>query len=98
MEKFTGKTYEEYKVYAKKRRNKSAICSVYDRAFIEYKQKHGDVPMINGGIMSNQSNDPYMYFCTVGDGFVEDNRTYMTSNITRLNFIVVLRDAQYTKL
>lgn len=40
MEKFTGKTYEEYKEYAKKRRSKSAICSVYGRAFIEYKQKH----------------------------------------------------------
>lgn len=51
MEKFTGKTYEEYKEYAKKRRSKSVICSVYDKEFIEYKQKYGDVPMINGGIM-----------------------------------------------
>jgi hypothetical protein len=40
MEKFTGKTLEEYEVYAKKRRNKSIICRTYDKAFIEYKQKH----------------------------------------------------------
>lgn len=40
MEKFTGNTYEEYKEYAKKRRNKSIICRTYDKEFIEYKQKH----------------------------------------------------------
>ena len=57
MEKFTGNTYEEYKEYAKKRRNKSDICRMYDKAFIEYKQKYNDVPMINGGIMSNQTNE-----------------------------------------
>lgn len=39
MEKFTGKTCEEYKEYARKRRNKSVICRVYDKEFIEYKQK-----------------------------------------------------------
>lgn len=50
MEKFTGKTYEEYKEYAKKRRSKSTICKKYDIAFFEYKQKHGDIPMVNGGI------------------------------------------------
>lgn len=86
MEKFIGKTYEEYKEYAKKRRSKSSICSVYDKEFIEYKQKHNDVPMINGGIMSNKTNDPYMYFCTVGDGFVEDNKTYMVSNYYTIEF------------
>lgn len=86
MEKFTGKTYEEYKEYAKKRRSKSVICSVYDKEFIEYKQKYGDVPMINGGIMSNKTNDPYMYFCTIGDGFIEDNKTYMTSNYYTIEF------------
>lgn len=42
--------------------------------------------MINEGIMSNQSNDPYMYFCTVGDGFVEDGKTYMTSNYYTIEF------------
>ena len=47
MEKFTGKTYKEY---AKKRRSKSVICRIYDKSFIEYKQKHNDVPLINGGI------------------------------------------------
>lgn len=62
MEKFTGNTYEEYKAYAMKRRNKSNICRTYDKEFIEYKQKHNDVPLLNGGIMSNQTNDPYMYF------------------------------------
>lgn len=86
MEKFTGKTYEEYKEYAKKRRSKSSICSVYDKEFIEYKQKYNDVPMINGGIMSNKTNDPYMYFCTIGDGFMEDNKTYMTSNYYTIEF------------
>lgn len=39
MKKFTGKTYEEYKEYAKKRRNKSVICRKYDRELIKYKQK-----------------------------------------------------------
>lgn len=86
MKKSTGKTYEEYKVYAKKRRNKSIICRTYDKAFIEYKQKHNDIPMINGGIMSYESNDPYMYFCTIGDGFVEDSKTYMTSNYYEVEF------------
>lgn len=38
MEKFTGKTYEEYKEYAKKRRSKSVICREYDKEFIEYKK------------------------------------------------------------
>lgn len=56
MEKFTGNTYEEYKAYAMKRRNKSNICRTYDKEFIEYKQKHNDVPLLNGGIMSNQTN------------------------------------------
>ena len=86
MEKFTGKTYEEYKEYAKKRRNKSVICRKYDRELIKYKQKYGDIPMVNGGIMSNETNDPYMYFCTIGDGFVEDNKTYMTSNYYTIEF------------
>lgn len=86
MEKFTGKTYEEYKEYAKKRRSKSVICREYDKEFIEYKQKHGDVPMINGGIMSSKENDPYMYFCTVGDGFSEDGKIYMTSNYYTIEF------------
>lgn len=62
MEKSTGKTYEEYKEYAKKRRSKSTICKKYDIAFFEYKQKHGDIPMVNGGIMSNESNDPIHVF------------------------------------
>lgn len=35
MEKFTGKTYEEYKEYAKKRRSKSIICSVYEDLEVE---------------------------------------------------------------
>lgn len=86
MEKFTGKTLEEYEEYAKKRRSKSAICRKYDIAFIKYKQKRGDVPIVNGGIMSNEANDPYMYFCTIGDGFVEDNKTYMTSNYYTIEF------------
>lgn len=86
MEKFTGKTCEEYKEYAKKRRSKSVICREYDKEFIEYKQKHGDVPMINGYIMSSKENDPYMYSCTVGDGFVEDGKRYMTSNYYTIEF------------
>ena len=86
MEKFNGKTLKEYKEYAKKRRSKSKICTVVDNGMQEHRQNYNDVAMLNGGIMSDSSNNPYMYFCTIGDGFVEDGKTYMTSNYYTIEF------------
>ena len=86
MERFKGKTFEEYKVYAKKRRSKSKICTVMDKEIKEYRNRYNDIPLLNGGITSDSANNPYMYFCTIGDGFVEDNKTYMTSNYYTINF------------
>ena len=88
MKKFDGKTYEEYKLYAKKRRSKSIIATTFDKCFKEYRKKHdfADVPMVNGFISSDSANNPYMYECTLGDGFIEDGKIYMTSNYYTINF------------
>lgn len=80
MKKFKGKTFEEYKMYAQKRRSKSKICTIMDKEIKAYRNRYNDVPLLNGSIMSDSANNPYLYMCTIGDGFVEDGKTYMTGN------------------
>lgn len=76
---------QEYKQYAKERRSKSKIAKIYDEAIkLENLEKYG---LLNGGIISDSSENPLMYFCTIGDGVIGDNgKLYTTSNMYEIQF------------
>lgn len=76
MEKFTGKTLEEYEEYAKQVQKKSKIYSTITPLLKEYHRKHNDICMINGIIHTDSSGKPIYYECTVGDGYLDENGTY----------------------
>lgn len=81
MEKFTGKTYEEYKEYAKLRRSKSQIVRAYEDALKEYKVKSNieviDIPpLLNGAIRSDSTYNPYSYMCQLTQGAVNSDVFY----------------------
>lgn len=75
----------EYKQYAIQRRNKSKLARVYDKAIkIDNINKYG---LLNGGVSSDSFNNPYLYICTVGNGYKEDDKLYFTSNMYEILFL-----------
>lgn len=76
---------KKYKQYAKQRRNKSKLAKIYDEAMkIDNINKYG---LLNGGVSSDGFNNPYLYICTIGNGYVEDNKTWFTSNMYEILFM-----------
>lgn len=70
---------KEYKQYAKQRRNKSKLAKIYDEATkIDNINKYG---LLNGGVTSDSSMNPYLYSCIIGNGYNENNKTWFTSNM-----------------
>lgn len=76
---------DEYKQYAIQRRNKSKLARIYDKAIkIDNINKYG---LLNGGVSSDSFNNPYLYTCTVGNGYKEGNKLYFTSNMYEILFL-----------
>lgn len=86
MERFTGKTLEEYEIYAKQMQRKSKIYRTITPLLKEYYRKHNDICMINGIIHTDSSGKPIYYECTVGDGYVEDGKLWTISNVYNIKF------------
>lgn len=87
MEKFTGKTLEEYEEYAKQVQKKSKIYSTITQLLKEYHRKHNDICMINGLIHTDSSGKPIYYECTVGDGYLDENgKLWTISNYYSIRF------------
>ena len=66
---------DEYEVYAKERRLKSKIACCLDKCMKEDIKKHGYLTqLINGNITSDSFDNPYMYECTIGDGYEDGGK------------------------
>lgn len=78
---------DEYEVYARERRLKSKIACCFDKCMKEDVKKHGCLTqLINGGITSDSFGNPYMYECTIGDGYEEEGKRWTTSNMYHIYF------------
>lgn len=76
---------KEYEQYAKKRRSKSKLAKIYDEAIkIDNINKYG---LLNGGVISDSSMNPYLYSCVIGNGYNKNNKTWFTSNMYEILFI-----------
>lgn len=81
--------YKESIAYAQLKRSKSKLCRCRDMAIKADKTEHGfliDQSLFNGYIMYNIDGSPYMYSCIIGDGYVDDGRTWFLSNMYEINF------------
>lgn len=76
---------EQYRRYAVSRRKKSKLAGIYDKAMtIENRNKYGG---LNGGVTSDAFGNPYLYECTVGNGYTDkEGKTWFTSNVYRILF------------
>lgn len=86
MKQFTGKTLKEYEEYAKYVQGKSKIYSTIVPLLKEYHKEHNDICMINGNIETDSSGKPIYYECTVGDGYIENDKLWMISNYYNIKF------------
>lgn len=81
--------YKESIAYAQLKRSKSKLCRCMDMAIKADKTEHGfttEQSLFNGSIMCNNDGSPYMYSCIIGDGYVDDGRTWFLSNMYEINF------------
>ena len=81
--------YKESIAYAQLKRSKSKLCRCMDMAIKADKTEHGfltDQSLFNGSIMCNNDGSPYMYSCIIGDGYIDDGKTWFLSNMYEINF------------
>ena len=77
---------EQYKQYAKERRNKSKLACCYDKGVLYIKQNNLPYGM-NGGTSSDAYGNPYLHECVVGHGTTnKDGKVWFTENMYRIIF------------
>lgn len=81
--------YKESIAYAQLKRSKSKILRCRDMAIQEDKTENGFLTeqcLFNGFATCCSDGSPYMYSCTIGDGYIDDNKVWFTSNMYEIVF------------